>query len=138
MACRSFITDAGYQMMMRNYLQTAAGAKVVVLVFFFIKKSVYLVPSQMAGCVTCQWYNYGYHSFRNLKVPILVSMCIWGETFRSKKYRFSCDNEVERVMRLVVVLVLNTATSRSESRCIVRKLTLNCLELNIITSHTTG
>ena len=141
MACRSFITDAGYQMMMRNYLRTAAGANVVVLEFvFFINKSDYLVPSQMAGCVTCQWHNYGYHSFRNLKDPILVSMCIWGETFRSKKYRFSCDNEAERVMRLVVVLSLNTATSRSESRCIVRKLTLNCLELNIIirASHTTS
>ena len=65
--------------------------------------------------------------------PILVSMCIWGETFRNEKYRFSGDNEAERVTCLVVVLVLNTATSKSERvTCIVCKLTLNCLELNII------
>ena len=34
MAFRSFMTDAGYQMMMRYYLQAAVGVKVVVLAFF--------------------------------------------------------------------------------------------------------
>lgn len=66
--------------------------------------------------------------------PILVSIAIWGEEFRNKKIRFSCDNEA-------VVHILNTATSKSDRvMCIVRKLTLVCLELNIMirASHLPG
>jgi hypothetical protein len=58
--------------------------------------------------------------------PILVAVFIWGSELKNKKIKFRCDNEA-------VVHILNTLTSKSDNvMCLVRKLTLECLKLNIL------
>lgn len=66
--------------------------------------------------------------------PIVVATCIWGEELRNKRIRFNCDN-------MSVVHILNTMTSKSDKvMCLVRFLTLKCLQVNIIVraSHLPG
>lgn len=66
--------------------------------------------------------------------PILVSLHLWGDSLRNKKIRFICDN-------LAVTQILNSMTSRSDNiMCLVRHLTMKCLQLNIVlkSSHIAG
>ncbi|MCU7858829.1 MAG: hypothetical protein KZQ86_03130 [Candidatus Thiodiazotropha sp. (ex Lucinoma kastoroae)] len=62
--------------------------------------------------------------------PILVSLHLWGQNLRNKKIRFNCDN-------MAVVQIINSMTSKSELvMCLVRLLTIRCLELNIVLKST--
>lgn len=66
--------------------------------------------------------------------PIFVALQIWGENLRNKKIRFHCDN-------MAVVHIINSMTSKSEQvMCLVRLLTVRCLETNTIikASHVPG
>lgn len=66
--------------------------------------------------------------------PILVSLHLWGRNLQNKKIKFNCDN-------MAVVQILNTMTSKSEQvMCLLRHLTMLCLELNIVvrSSHIEG
>lgn len=58
--------------------------------------------------------------------PIFVAIVVWGQELQNKKIRFHCDNEA-------VVAILNSLTSKSnEVMRLVRKLTLLCLQRNIL------
>ena len=62
--------------------------------------------------------------------PILVAIHLWGDSLRNKKIQFVCDN-------MSVTHIINTMTSRSERiMCLVRNLTVKCLELNIVLRST--
>lgn len=66
--------------------------------------------------------------------PILVALHLWGDSLQNKKIRFICDN-------LAVTQILNSMTSRSDNiMCLVRHLTMKCLQLNIVlkSSHIAG
>ena len=66
--------------------------------------------------------------------PILVALHLWGGDLRNKKIKFVSDN-------LPVTQIIYTLTSRSEKvMCLVRHLTVKCLEMNIVlrSSHIEG
>ncbi|MEW8547291.1 MAG: reverse transcriptase domain-containing protein [Candidatus Thiodiazotropha sp.] len=66
--------------------------------------------------------------------PILVSLHLWGQSLLNKKIKFNCDN-------MAVVQIINSMTSKSEHvMCLLRHLTMKCLELNIVvrSSHIEG
>lgn len=57
--------------------------------------------------------------------PILVALHLWGSSLRNKRIKFISDN-------LAVTQIINSMTSRSEKiMCLVRQLTVRCLDLNI-------
>ena len=58
--------------------------------------------------------------------PILVSVVVWGNELKNKKILFRSDNQS-------VVHILNNMTSKSEKvMFVLRALTLECLNLNIV------
>ena len=62
--------------------------------------------------------------------PIFVAIHLWGNALRNKKIKFECDN-------MPVTQIINSMTSRSEHiMCLVRHLTVKCLELNIVLRST--
>ena len=62
--------------------------------------------------------------------PIFVVIHLWGNALRNKKIKFVCDN-------MPVTQIINSMTSRSEHiMCLVRHLTVKCLELNIVLRST--
>lgn len=66
--------------------------------------------------------------------PIVVAMFLWGSELKNKRILFNCDN-------LAVVHILNKLTSKSEHvMCLVRLMTLRCLQQNVIikASHLEG
>lgn len=74
------------------------------------------------------WHDSGItHDITVLELfPIVVAMFIWGLELRNKKIRFNCDN-------IAVVHIINKLSSKSEPvMCLVRILTLRCLQLNVL------
>lgn len=58
--------------------------------------------------------------------PIVAAMFIWGSRLRNKKIMFNCDN-------IAVVHIINKLSSKSEPvMCLIRVLTLRCLQLNVL------